>query len=131
MINLQRDPDRAHFPTGNQLTVSDFERLAKAGVKIEFEQIANQIVQDRMPPPPQTCHRTLNESFWDRYRRAHCHHYEGSMQPYDIHASAHGDKVYVFVMPSNTDAPFVLEDDAPLYPSDALMAKLVLWEKTK
>lgn len=116
------------------LSVSDVERLAKAGVAIRFEDIKYQIEPDTAAPPPQhfPMPRTLEEAFWDRWRRAHLPRENtfGAMIPYTINASEQGGKVYVFVSPGD-QPPFILEDDAVLYPSDALMAKLALYEKSK
>lgn len=116
------------------LSVSDVERLAKAGVAIKFEDIKYQIEPDTAAAPPQhfPMPRTLEEAFWDRWRRAHLPRENtfGAMIPYTINASEQGGKVYVFVSPGD-QPPFILEDDAVLYPSDALMAKLALYEKSK
>lgn len=120
-------------PPACLLSVSDVERLAKAGVTIKFTEIKNQIKPDDqmvpqpMFPPP----RTLEEAFWDRWKRAHLQRdYSFDVRPYNINASEHGGKVYVFVSPGD-QPPFILDDDAVLYPSDALMAKLALYEKSK
>lgn len=114
------------------LTVSDVERLAKAGVKIEFEAIRDQIRPDDPTPPRYDAPRTLEDAFWERWKRANIRDdvNMGRMFPYKINASQHGDKVYVFVAPLD-QPPFILEDVSVLYPSDALMAKLALLEKSK
>lgn len=116
------------------LTVSDVERLAKAGVSIKFEDIRHQIKPDDLSPTPtyDDRPRSLEEAFWDRWKRARAANniYTSMMMPYAVNASQHGDKVYVFVSPAD-QPPFIIEDVAVLYPSDALMAKMALLEKMK
>lgn len=134
-MSLPPDYDPPSFITPrNLLSVSDVERLAKAGVAIKFEEIRHQIQPDALTPPPMAydAPRTLEEALWDRWKRAHrpSDHSFGAMIPYKINASEHGGKVYVFVSPGDCP-PFILEDEALLYPSDALMAKLALYEKSK
>jgi hypothetical protein len=119
----------------NYLTVSDVERLAKAGVKIEFNDVRDQVTQDPNPPirvmMPEPSERptTLDEAFWQRWHRAHISNAYSYALPFQIHATEFKDKVYVFVAPTTAE-PFVLTDEAPLYPSDKLMAELALWEST-
>lgn len=114
-------------PPGAFLSVSDVERLAKAGVKVEWGDIRYQVVPDPEPAAPET----LTSAFWHRWDRSHPPRWDSfPTRPYDIYASEYGDKVYVYVQPRDSE-PFVLEDDKHLYPSDALMAKLHLREKTK
>lgn len=121
----------------NTLTVSDIERLAKAGVTMSFDDICHQI----MPDPPEVSQQdvfshpcSLVESFWQRWRRANPsnpHSMVFVSPPYVIaSATEYGDKVYVCVAPTDRE-PFILEDDKHLYPSDSLMAKLHLMERTK
>lgn len=120
-------------PPRQPLTVSDVERLAKAGVQINFADIAGQVMNDG-PPPPTAADlwpNSLNESFWQRWKRANPKRYGmGQDQPFQIFATEFKDTVNVYVAPSDAK-PFILEDDAALFPSDALMAKLALWERTK
>lgn len=121
-------------PSGNPLSVDDIERLAKAGVKMEFKDFAHLLCRDDAFPRSETTFQQppLVQSFWDRWRRANPPSVSsfGEVMPWGIYATPYGDKVYVFVSP--TDAPpFILEDDGFLYPSDALMAKLHLREQTK
>lgn len=124
-------PSDDHPRPITMLTVSDVERLAKAGVKIEFEAIRDQIRPDALMQT-YDAPRTLEDAFWERWRRANIRDdvNMGRMFPYKINASQHGDKVYVFVAPLD-QPPFILEDVSVLYPSDALMAKLALLEKSK
>jgi len=110
------------------LTVNDIERMAKAGVVIAYKDIAGHVVPDQQPERP----RTLEDAFWERWHRANVskdYRFEAYRRPYAVAAHQHGDKVTVFVQPHDK-APFTLEDESVLYPSDALMAKLALWEKT-
>lgn len=119
-----------------QLSISDVERLAKAGVQITFSDIAAQIAPDG--PPPQQSSRfeepIMAEAIWDRWmrsKRAHEPFYDGGhMRPWQLFASQHGDTVHVFVAPRNGE-PFILTDAATIFPSDALMASLALHEKLK
>lgn len=114
------------------LCVSDYVKLATAGVKMDFKDIRDQIVCD-LPDmsvvirPP----RTLKEAFWDRWRRANRGsemNYCEAMPSFDVKAHQHGDTVYVLLCPQD-EPPFVIEDTAILFPSDALMAKIGLRRK--
>ncbi len=122
------DYNRPVYP----LSVSDIERMAKAGVTIAYKDIAGHVATD--PPPTVVAERlyTLEDAFWDRWYRANRPNPNtfGQVRPYTIAAHEHGDKVTVFVQPPGK-APFMLEDESCLYPSDSLMAKLALWEKTR
>ena len=110
------------------LSVSDVERLAKAGVAITFSDVQYQIQRD---PEEVVRVASLADSFWERWRRANPPDYRTFGGPtFGIYASEYGDKVYVYVHPTDSE-PFILEDDKHLYPSDALMAKLHLREKSK
>ena len=124
-------PPHGNIPSAQpMLSVSDIERMAKAGVTIAYRDIAGSVVPDQ---PSQQRPDTLEEAFWERWRRAHIPKEYGGFEcfptPYNIAAHEHGDKVTVFVAPAGK-APFMLEDESCLFPSDALMAKLALWEKT-
>jgi hypothetical protein len=115
------------------LTVRDVERLAKAGVVINFADIKDQVMPDTDHPPPEAMSvpQSLDDAFWQRWHRAHIKDFHSLYErPYDIHAHAYGDKVYVFVAPRDRE-PLIIEDVAQLYPSDALMAKIALLETTK
>ena len=122
-------------PPMAKLTVSEIERLAKAGVTMTFSEIAAQVVPDYMTPPNElhVDPMTLEESFWQRWRRAHLPDpltFRGDIAPYKIHCHERGDTVFIMVCPEKED-PFIVFDEAILYPSDALMAKLALYEKVK
>lgn len=117
------------------LTVSDIERLAKSGVAMSIGEVhpitdplppTEELHQDIFPSP-------MAEAIWDRWKRSKYGmtgtHIHGFSMPFQLLASPHGDKVWVSVHPTNFNyEPFQLQDDAPIYPSDALMAKLALWE---
>lgn len=110
------------------LSVTDIERLAKAGVKVEWKDIAAQVQPDFKQAP-----LTLVEAFWQRWKRANPGNnleYYGRVQPWQIFATTYGEKVFVYVAPIDAE-PFILEDEKVLYPSDALIAKLHLREHTK
>lgn len=127
------DAPWANAPPMVMLTVSDVERLAKAGVKIEFEQIKSQVRPD---PPSEDRDKWMRlplvEAFWERWRRANPPNHQtfNEVGPWGIYASVFDDTVYVFVSPTD-GPPFIIEDQKHLYPSDSLMAALHLREKTK
>lgn len=119
------------------LTVSDVERLAKAGVAINISDIAQQLVPD---PTPSHVFDTAAVStlvkrlatisaFNDNFNQF----MDGSgflLRKYvSLAASLHGDKVYVFVHLRGIE-PLIIEDAKHLYPSDALIAKLTLLSQT-
>lgn len=121
------------------LPVSDIIKLAAAGVKIEFKDIANQIMPD--PVQPQTAepsdglrdyhNRLLVRPIVDRWRMANQKRdMEGHAFPFLLSAQQYKEKVYVFVGTGNSE-PCILTDEAHLYPSDALMAKLHLLQQTE
>lgn len=130
-------PDPVYIEPPAKLTVSDIERLVKAGVTVTFADIAAQVTPDYMPAPeniPVPDPKTLEDAFWQRWKRAHTRvdpmTFEGMMRPYKIHCHERGSKVFVMVC-SDKEDPFLIEDEAALYPSDALMAKLAIYEKVK
>src|ERR1035437_6495575 len=123
------------------LSVSDVERLAKAGVKMDWETMRDQVRPD--PVPDKTgmfdCRvllrplvarlrqQALSRSTKDRFLTGGS---DGAYidGPSFLSVVAHGEKVYVFVASGN-QPPLILEDDLHLYPSDALIAKLHLMHK--
>lgn len=116
------------------LNISEIERLAKAGVKIELDSITP---QSDPPEPWSPQHEPMAAAIWDRYNRTKravsspMDGYRlGHLQPFELLASRHGDKVWVSVHPLNfVHEPFQLQDDALTFPSDTLMASLAMWEK--
>ncbi len=114
------------------LTVADVVKLATAGVKIEFSDIADQLQPDA---PPATGEPALADAIWERWHRAKtatrtAFHFDGHHRPWQLFAAQHGDTIHVFVSPNDAE-PFVFTDVAAIYPSDALMAALALHERTK
>ena len=118
------------------LSVSDVVKLAMAGVKIDLNDIKGAIDRDENLPSsyplkePNVFPKTLEEAFWDRWHRAHTRRNEfeyGLSIPYEVHAHEFAETVYVMVCPVK-QAPFIIEDHHLLYPSDALMAKLAIYE---
>ena len=113
------------------LSVTDVERLAKAGVKIDFEQIAAQVSPDLPEKTRENYYNELTRFFWERWLRANSDEHSFNLRPYDIFAQRHNETVYVMVTPPPaSDKPFIIEDAATLYPSDALMAQLALWQQS-
>lgn len=116
------------------LSVGDIERLAKAGVTVKFEDIAGQVRRDSEFPQqrddrfdPYTGEVKLEAMFWARYRRAYNPH-DGSLPAVQLKCIDYNDTVHVMVC-TPKQAPLIIEDPKPLYPSDALMAKVALMEK--
>jgi hypothetical protein len=119
-----------------QLQVQEIERLANAGVKIELGPIVpTSDIAPAHPTPPKHPYEHMADAIWERWtqsRRAsgNFHGLNGTMRPFQLMASQHGDKVWVSVHPNNFNyEPFQLQDEAVIFPSDALMATLALWEK--
>lgn len=124
------------------LCVRDVERMAKAGVVIKWESIRGQVIRDEDCPSSRP--REIEDTFWDRYNMTSlASQYNMRRADFKIAAHPHGDKVSVIVMPFSKsifnegaiaypgEAPFIIEDEAVLYPSDALMAKIALWERSR
>ncbi|HEV2662792.1 MAG TPA: hypothetical protein VGU68_19455 [Ktedonobacteraceae bacterium] len=128
-------------PPRPRVSVSDVERLAKAGVTIPWEAVREQVCRDEdFPAPMQGKPRELEDTFWDRYNIAHHLAREFHTRYFRIACHQHGDKMAVVVMPwqhneasfnNSGEPPFIIEDEACLYPSDALMAKVALWERNR
>jgi len=122
------------------LSVSEIERLAKAGVNVTIGDGPGHIwpqpdsFSAPIPPGPHTAD-PMEKAIWDRWersRRARTGPYMdlGFTLPFRLLATQHGDKVWVSVHPTNFNyEPFQLTDDSAIYPSDALMAKIALWER--
>jgi len=132
------------------LPISDIERLAKAGVAMTIGDAPGQVSPY---PDPVTHHPNsteqeqemtersyllqtrLTKAIWYRWLRsknAMSPEYEPprvQKHPFVMMATQHGDKVWVSIHPTNyTYEPFQLTDDSVIFPSDALMAKIALWE---
>lgn len=124
-----------------KLTVSDIERLAKAGVTMTFADVAAQITRDP-PATPKT--EYLADAIWKRWDvRSRDYAYldvystdNGNpvrVDPFELYAvcGPNSTKVHVFVTPSKTRRPVVIEDERTLFPSDALLTSLVLLLETQ
>lgn len=123
------------------LTVTDIERLAKAGVVIKFEDIAPQVVPDDDKPSIMSRPRYSGENetklLVERWlmsnraaARADQFFMDAQMFPFHLSVYKHDDTFYVFVGTFN-GPPVILEDATHLFPSDALMAKLHLLTATE
>jgi len=109
------------------LTVSEMVELAKAGVKVE---LAGRVAITPVPPPPKPLHHVngepnLNEMIRQRWRmsRMASHHYE--LEPPQLCAIRHEEKIYVFAYGGKAE-PEIIVDEAAIYPSDALLARIHL-----
>jgi hypothetical protein len=104
------------------LTVSEMVDLAKAGVKVE---LAGRVAISQAPPPVATAYDHLTDMICDRWRMSKGgREYEGFPGP-TLKAVQHGDEVHVFAYSGHSE-PEVLVDDAAIYPSDALLARIHL-----
>jgi hypothetical protein len=73
--------------------------------------------------------RSSSERFGNRSFEMRDKTFEGSRMPFTIgKVFSHGDKHYVFVQKHNSE-PVVIEDSAEMFPSDTLMAALLLLVK--
>lgn len=118
---------------GMSLTVADYVRLAASGIKIEYSDIRRHIMPD--PPPTIVAPPPLADLIWERWRRREitlCRNPENfySPPPFKLFATEACGRVYVFVATHNSP-PVIIEDSTDLFPSDALMASLILWLETK
>lgn len=115
------------------LPVSDIVRLAASGV--QFAPLDVIPVVDPLSYAPQreaVMPRTLVDLFWDRYKRAEQARPDrgfGELTPFTLYAYEYGQIVYVLFCPLDA-VPFIIEDAAPCFPSDALMAKVALYKGT-
>jgi hypothetical protein len=123
------------------LTVSDIERLAKAGVKIEFENVKDQVRPD--PTKKATMFGQVDEfgymrdflRRWDRAQPADPHVYGVAARAADmVHNFDHvsifrkESTFHVFVVLSGGQIGH-LTDPAEVFPSEALIAKVFLLQK--
>lgn len=124
---------RARVPYLSPINVRDVERLAKAGVKIDYLDVKDQLLPDveRDDKFQMRCFPMV-DAFWERWRRANDNNARnaiGEMEMFHIYAFEEGDKVIVIASTGKEHVEIV--DEKPLYPSDALMAALHLWKQTK
>lgn len=104
------------------LSVSDVERLAKAGVAIKFEDIWKQVHPD--VETRQLFDNSLAKPLIERWAAPHQNDINRRLIfPFRAYVERYGDKFYVFIATQN-GPPVVIEDAAHLYPSDALMASI-------
>ena len=112
-----------------QLCVQDVERLAKAGVSMSIGPV--HVLPDPIVTPG-PARNPLADAIRDRYiqskkaTRTSSNFDEAFMVP-EVYATQHEGQVYVFVYAGNSP-PEVIIDDAAIYPSDALLARIVLLE---
>lgn len=126
------------------LTVKDLERLAKAGVQVTLSDRMADCIQpdfapdcsgEAMPGPFQVRAYPLIDAFWDRWRRNKQAlagpeaMYGERFDCFHFYAAEVGDVVQCFV--NDKDRFALIEDVKHLFPSDALLAAVHLWEKTK
>lgn len=116
----------------NNLSVTDVERLAKAGIAITWNDISHSVLPDYMmqpPPTPTSYEQALTDPIRERWRRANQHKAgRFDVNPTaSVHLSAveYGEDIYVFVATGRGE-PQILTDKSCLYPSDALMAQIHL-----
>lgn len=124
------DPRIVYHSPPNQLSVSDIERLAKAGVTMKFEEIQHIVVPDSVAFPPAQPYQ-LADPLYDRLRRVDRTRNRDAFGV-SIHLTAveHGEDVYVFVATGRGE-PVILKDKSFMYPSDALMAQIHLLEEAQ
>jgi hypothetical protein len=122
-VAINPDSGRAYSPHGfiesephygNSLSVSDVERLAKAGVAIKFDDIRHQITRDETPcaPPPEltnTRHfvNPLSDAIMDRWERR-----ERALRPNDIRTTYPSFHIYASIY-ENTVSVYVALLNAP------------------
>lgn len=110
------------------MTTDQIERLAKAGVTVE---LAHKVyVQDPPPPmpPPQACGNDISQGIRERWMQSakqQSREFGSYIVTPELCAFQHGDKVYVFAYSGNAE-PEIIVDEAAIYPSDALLARLHL-----
>jgi hypothetical protein len=114
------------------LSVSEVERLAKAGVSISYDAIRERIYSDIPAEGPLNETERMIRAFQDRWSLAHAPHADcyNHSSIVALMPVRHGGKVYVMVQMLGLP-PVMLEDDAMMYPSDALIAKIILYKETQ
>lgn len=141
----ENDPYRAMSTVNpiKELTITEIERLAKAGVQISVGPVRP--TSDYVVPHPYVGPDNDNlyvALFWDRWHRGnkikarediygYGAHVGGLNQrdPFKIYAAKIGEKINVFIHDDVRHA--IIEDDPFLFPSDSLMAACKLWEQSK
>ena len=131
--NVSLEPMTVPVQTKQMLTVSEIERMAKAGVKIEFKEIAEQVRPD--PEKYNTIFGQIDEMGWlrdflRRWDRAKPAPRDQLFSQSFAHVSITrtDDTFHVFVLTMAGKAAH-LTDDAAAFPSEALIAKILFLEK--
>lgn len=149
---MQHHPDLVHDRNFLQqitaerrpvLTVSDIERLAKAGVTISLSDLQrHEVVSDpvepvdmmqEQKPTPLVDMIYARMNMAARARRGNQDVYGGFSEAArypEMYATPYGDKVFVLVATGYSE-PIIIQDDAQMFPSDALLAKLALLKDTE
>lgn len=135
-------PSMGGYPFITPLTVSDIERLAKAGVTVQWDDIKDHVRPDSDSKAlNQYTDPLLTTAIVIRWRLANPDNRYGEepRPPYDFACTKYRDKVYVFASYHGGDLlrqggrtrtePCIIIDDAAVFPSDALMAKLIFMAK--
>lgn len=135
-VSLQKIYEAGAAAQRGTLTVTDVERLAKAGVQINIGDIVGRLVPDSAPTPPTELWGgdELTRALLERYKRnkrARDRGFEGHLSSFRFLATEHGDRIHVYVAPTDGRDPVVLVDDKAIFPSDALMSAIYLMEKCK
>lgn len=119
--------DAVEYAARQSLTVHDAERLARAGVKIDLEHVnitedpRNKDWVEKDPWAIAVEDRLrMNPMFGMRLATRELH--------LRLMGGKYGEKVFICVHLGNRP-PVLLDDDAHLFPSDALMAKIHLLDK--
>jgi len=110
------------------LTVNEVAQLAAAGVKIEMVDVEIITAQEAKKRNVMFDSSHLTQPLLDRLIRQGRRD-SNEFVPLNLSAVEHGGVVYVFFY-NGAGAPLVLEDQSNLYPSDALMAKIALYQET-
>lgn len=133
------------------ITVSDVERLAKAGVHVEMKDIVDHVTRDPpVEPTPQSKYQAWYMNHYSHYLDLLLARLESSTMAgnelgtfkrrFLLSVTRSGDEIYIFAqyvggttdgIHSDLTPPIVLTDPASLFPSDSLLTRLHLLEKTK
>lgn len=137
-------------PLSQQITVTDVCELAKAGVKMDVNDVTKLLAAPSIyqnPPKPTGPHpydMSLEDRIIHRWQSTRIHSSNNgidgrnfrTVEPGGLHefpftigkVLTHGDKQYVFVQKAG-NPPCTIEDDCALFPSDNLLNSLRLMDK--